>query len=335
MVGLMQNVFNFYTLSLVIMTVFAIAMYLMHTFRRKQLMGLLPLIAAIITAFLLYNVIGTQGAGYYNLLLIDICIAAISSVIAVLYVSKSYVFIPLMLLLIAGFILYVADYPGNFAFAGMFAVGTIYGILYREFVIGSRRERRRRSITEKRTELNRDYIQILLGIVLVAVLLAFSTIDARSIIFALIIIGYTAINLVANLRLSPSHRKTLDLERRDVEYGRGAAYLAASTALVVGFTSSYGMLFFGLVALFFADSLATIFGLSAHGAAPLPYNRNKTFTGTLTFLIVAAIAGYMLIGPYGLLYALILAFVEGLSLSLDDNVRTGILVVLLGSLVKV
>ncbi len=67
----------------------------------------------------------------------------------------------------------------------------------------------------------------------------------------------------------------------------------------------------------------------------LPYNRYKTIVGTLAFFIVAAIAGYFLIGLYGVLFALILAFIESLNLSLDDNIRSGIAIVILNALLVI
>lgn len=43
-------------------------------------------------------------------------------------------------------------------------------------------------------------------------------------------------------------------------------------------------------------------------------------------------AGYLIIGLYGVLFAVILAFIEGLNLSIDDNVRSGIVLVVLKAL---
>ena len=49
--------------------------------------------------------------------------------------------------------------------------------------------------------------------------------------------------------------------------------------------------------------------------------------------MIAAVAGYLLLGYYGILFALILAFIESINLSLDDNLRTGIVVVILGAII--
>lgn len=335
----MQNVVDAYTLGFVILTAFTVMAYIIHILRRKQVLNIIPVLAAIATVFLLYRLVGVAGSSsYYNLLALDMCIAIIASIIAVFYISKPWIFICLMILMIAGFIIYASGYPGDTTFAGMFAIGTILGILYREFVMIPKKSERSMAnkASKKRTEVNRDVVQIILGIVLVAILYVFQYSEAASIIFGLIIIGYTANNLLANLRLGYIYRRAMDLERKDVTYGLGATTLAASTALVMGFTHSAHLMLFGVAVLFFADSLATIIGISMRRAEPLPYNRYKTYVGTLVFFVVSAIAGYLTIGLlYGLLFAVILAFVESLNISLDDNIRSGIVIVILNALIAI
>jgi dolichol kinase len=181
-------------------------------------------------------------------------------------------------------------------------------------------------------EINRDIVQILLGIAVIAIAVLFPYLAAISIIFALILLAYTSNNLIANLRMGRFYTRAMDLERRGATYGQGAIYLAASTALVIAFAHNFNFLLFGIVILFFADSFATIVGVSSRRAAQLPYNRNKTIIGTLTFLVIAAVAGYFLLGLIGILFAFILAFIESLSLSIDDNIRSGIVMVVLRAL---
>ena len=328
----MQNVINAYTLTFVIATIFTLALYLVYIFKRKEGLNLIPVVISIATVFLLYRLISVAGsASYYDVLALDICIAIIATILAIFYISKPYIFIGLTILLLFAFVIFVGSYPGNSTFAGMFAIGTIYGLIYREFVINPKKDKK--PVKNKSKEINRDLIQIFLGIVLVAVIYFLPHPGAIDIIFALIILSYACNNLLANLKLSPLYRKAVDLERKNVTYGLGATYLAASTALIMGFTHSTNMLLFGIVALFFADSIATIVGVSLRRAAELPYNRFKTIIGSFAFFVVAAIAGFYLLGYYGILFALILAFVESLNLSLDDNIRTGIVVVILGAVI--
>lgn len=327
----MQNVINSYTLSFVILSVFVLAAYLLHILRKKQLMNIIPLIASVATVYLLYGLISVSGsASYYNVLALDICIALVSTILAILYISKPYIFVGLMILLIAGFVIYASAYNSSTAFAGMFAIGTIYGLIYREFVLNPKKSDNIKKMKKK--EINRDIVQIVLGIILVGITIIFPYIAAVSIIFGLMLLGYTSNNLLANLRMGRFYTRAMDLERKGVTYGEGATYLAASTALVMGFSHSTTFLLFGIVILFFADSMATIVGVSSRRAEPLPYNRYKTIIGTLTFFAVAAIGGYFIIGLYGVLFALILAFIESLNLSIDDNIRSGIVLVILRAL---
>ena len=199
------------------------------------------------------------------------------------------------------------------SFAGMFAIGTIYGLMYREFVISPKKEKLKPQKNNKNKEVNRDLIQIFLGIILIAVIYFIPHLAAIDLIFALIILAYACNNLLANLKLGPIYKKAVDLERKNVTYGLGATYLAASTALVMGFTHSTNMLLFAIIVLFFADSFATIVGVSLKRAAELPYNRYKTIVGSFAFFVVAAVAGFVLLGYFGILFALILSFVESLN----------------------
>ncbi len=328
----MQNILNTYTLFFTIVSAFVCAVYLVYIFRKKELLNIIPLLAGVITVFLIFNHIAAVGSpNYYNMLALDICMVLIATIIAIFYISKPYIFLTLVILLAIGVLLYLSSYPGSAAFAGIFAIGTIYGLLYREFVLNPKRDEK--DSRKKRTrEINRDIIQIIFGIVLVSVLYYFTYTTAIEIIFGLIILGYIVNNMLANFIVKPTYRSVMDLERKNVTYGLGASYLAASAALMLGFTNTAGLMLFGIIAVFFGDSAATIIGLSFRNATSLPYNRQKTIIGTLAFFLVTAVLGYFVIGIYALPFAAILAFVESLKISLDDNIRSGILVVILGAL---
>ena len=292
------------------------------------------MLASIVTIFLLYHLFGAAGTqNYYNALSLDLCIGILSTITAVLYISKPYIFISLIILLVIGALIYINLGTGNSIYSGMFAIGTTYGLLYREFVLNPRKqERTNADRRRRRTEINRDYVHIILGIVMFAVALLLPYQVAIVVIFGLILLGYAANNLLANLRLNPIYRRAMDLERKNATYGLGATHLAASMALLLGFITHSNFLLFGIVAVFFADPMATIVGLSTRNATSLPYNRNKTLIGSFAYFVVAALAGYYFLGWYGILFAAILAFVESINLSLDDNIRSGIVIVLLSAL---
>lgn len=331
----MQNVaIDPYTIAFIILTTFITAGYILYIIRKKEGLNLIPLLATILTVILLYRLIGVIGStNYWNLFALDMCIAILSTILAVFYISKPYVFVGLAAMLIAGMVIYAINYAGSTIFAGMFAIGTIYGLLYREFVLNPKKSTKASSDRkDKKVEVKRDYVHIVLGIILVAVLYFVPYPSSVAVIFLLIVLGYTFNNLLANLRLSYIYRKASDFERKNVTYGLGAIYLASSTALVLGFTHNISLLLFGVIVLFFADPLATIIGISRKRPSPLPYNRYKTIAGTLTFLVVSLIAGYYLLSWYGILFALVLTFIESLNLSIDDNIRSGVVIVILGAL---
>jgi dolichol kinase len=314
----MVNVISSYTLSFAVLTAFAVAAYFMHSWRKKEFKNILPLIGTLIAISAIYFLITAAGSpNYYNALALDLCIALVSTMLAVFYISKPYVFLSLMAILLVGIFVYASGYPGNNLFIGMFAIGTISGLLYREFALNTKKwvsGKKRRE-----TEVRRDIIQMIMGAVVVA----------------LALLGYIANNILANLIISPTYKKAADLERKNVSYGLGAVYLAAGTALMLGFTSATPLLLFGIVALFFGDAVATIVGINTKMADTLPYNRNKTRNGTYAFFIVVAIIGFFLIGWYAILLAALLAFIESIDVALDDNVRIGIVIVVIAAVLKI
>lgn len=328
----MQNVISTYTLLFAILTAFVAAFYFLYTIRKREVLNIMPLIATIITIAIVYRLVGIPGANYYNILALDICIGLLATILAMFYISKPYIFIGLLAALLLGIVIYTSAYGSDTAFAGMFAIGTIYGLLYREFALNKKVRDNFDTKKRKRTEISRDIIQISFGIVLIGALYYFGYINGVMIIFALAMLGYFVNNILANFRISPIYTRAKDLERKNVSYGLGASYLAASTALMLGFAHGAPLLLFGIVAVFFGDSAATIIGISARGAAPLPYNRHKTIVGTLAFFLVTAVLGYFVIGIYAVLLAAILAFIEGLYIAVDDNIRSGIAVVILGTI---
>jgi dolichol kinase len=330
----MVNVISSYTLSFAVLTAFAVAAYFMHSWRKKEFKNILPLIGTLIAISAIYFLITAAGSpNYYNALALDLCIALVSTMLAVFYISKPYVFLSLMAILLVGIFVYASGYPGNNLFIGMFAIGTISGLLYREFALNTKKwvsGKKRRE-----TEVRRDIIQMIMGAVVVAVILLLGHFGAVGIVFALALLGYIANNILANLIISPTYKKAADLERKNVSYGLGAVYLAAGTALMLGFTSATPLLLFGIVALFFGDAVATIVGINTKMADTLPYNRNKTRNGTYAFFIVVAIIGFFLIGWYAILLAALLAFIESIDVALDDNVRIGIVIVVIAAVLKI
>ncbi|MEM3841684.1 MAG: hypothetical protein QXN59_03260, partial [Candidatus Micrarchaeaceae archaeon] len=110
--------------------------------------------------------------------------------------------------------------------------------------------------------------------------------------------------------------------------GEGALLMAGGSMMVLGLVGQANFIILGLSAVFFADPAATIFGV-AFGRAKLPYNKNKSWAGSLAYFAVLGAIGFELVGLIGVALAAALAFIESLDASLDDNASTSIAFIVL------
>ncbi len=274
------------------------------------------IIAATVTALL----IGQNG----TLALFAIGTATLACLIAMCYISRPRTFMALLFFLAVSTIACIYYY-GDTALVGVFGIGSVSGLLYRDFVNPSHNARKK-----KRVETNRDVVQIGLGVVVFALIFLVKIPYAIYAVFALTVAGYAANNLFADRGIGSIYEKALAvLERSDTTYGIGAVYLAVGTMLVIGFVGSKALMLFGIAALFFADSVATIIGIH-FGRLRMPHNTGKTLEGTLAFFLVLAIMGLPLIGWYSVPLAAALALIESVKTPLDDNLRSGIALAMLG-----
>jgi dolichol kinase len=259
-----------------------------------------------------------------NLVLFAVGTAALACLIAVCYISKPVKF-TLLLLFLSVSIIACIYYFGDTVLVGMFGIGSVCGLLYHDRMNPSHNSRKK-----KRVETNRDVVQILLGIIVFALLLLVRIPYAVYIVFALTVAGYAVNNLFAGRGAGSAYEKALAvLERSNTTYGIGAVYLAIGTMLVIGFVGSKALILFGIATLFFADSIATIIGIH-FGRLRIPHNKGKTLEGTLAFFLVLAAIGFPLIGAYAVPLAAVLALIESAKTSLDDNLRSGIALAVLG-----
>jgi len=274
------------------------------------------MIAAVATALLL-----GQGG---SLGVFALGTAVLSCLIAMCYISRSKPFTA-MLLFLAVVVVACIFYYGDTVLVGMFGIGSVCGLLYRDFMKHDHSTKKKRSV-----ETNRDVVQISLGIVVFVLLMMLDLPYAIYAEFALIIAGYAVNNLFAGRGAGSAYERVLaTLERSNTTYGIGAVYLAVGTMLVIGFVGSKALMLFGIATLFFADSAATIVGMH-FGRLHLPHNKSKTLEGTLAFFLVLALIGLPLIGVYAVPLAAVLALIESAKSPLDDNLRSGIAIALLG-----
>ncbi len=206
-----------------------------------------------------------------------------------------------------------------------FGLGAVFGLLYSG--LESRKPSNYRQ--DKRTELMRDYIQVTIGVVLVAII-AISGLYGFYISFYLVLLGLLALGFAFN-----SRRKILvffkRLERTGVFFGRGAIFLAIGFTILLPLYAYHRVLIFGILILLFCDPAATIFGIR-YGKVKLPYNKNKSYAGTLAYFLLGAVFSFITIGYIGLALALLLALLESIPTRADDNITVSLVYGVLASI---
>ncbi len=167
----------------------------------------------------------------------------------------------------------------------------------------------------KKIEIKRDIVQIILGLIVIAIIYFLPEGLSYPIIFALIFIAGVANSYMTNSSCAVA-KFLKSLERSNITFGTGAIYIAVSTILLMGFVHSKPFLMFGIAALFIADSFATIIGINGRHKI----RRKKTVEGSLGYFLSLAAIGYLLIGIWALPLAIFLAIVEIESTHIDDNI---------------
>ncbi|MEM0086809.1 MAG: hypothetical protein QW549_01790 [Candidatus Micrarchaeaceae archaeon] len=168
-------------------------------------------------------------------------------------------------------------------------------------------------------EIRRDLFQIASGIAMTALFVAIGIFYAEWATIAIIIIGYMLVNYSINGGGSALRKYINSLEREGVQLGRGAVWLSAGMLLAFGFLANFNYVMLAIFAIFFADPIATIFGVISKRKVRLPYNKNKTVNGMVAFFITLSILGYLVVGNYALVVSLVCALVESAPIRIDDN----------------
>jgi dolichol kinase len=315
----------FYTgLFFAIITLCLFLVYAIDTQIYKKPKNTLPLIASFITGalvlFITKEILGEIGVFF------TLCFALIFAM-AVYYYSKDLGKLIIFLAVAIAELVYLTTlYPaGNslYPFVQMLAIGTAYGVIYRNgFEIFTQRSKRQIGTVE----IRRDYVHLLLGVVVLAIFLLFSVYYAIAIVVGLIIIGYVNNSVLAQRRKGSFYRFLTSLERPEANYGVSALYLGVGTLLLIGFIHNLHFLIIGFSALLFADPIATIAGIT-FGRIKLFYNKRKSVIGTAAFFAVVSLVGYVFVGPYSLLFGISLAIVESVDMRIDDNITIAVFMI--------
>ncbi len=181
----------------------------------------------------------------------------------------------------------------------------------------------------KGVEINRDFIQIAVGVLLVLILMYMKFEYAVFAALALVMSSYLFNGTLSTLEDSRMRRILSAIEKPGVIYGQGALFISMGFILFLGIFRAANLAIFFVIALYFADAVATIAGLLIRGPK-LPYNKRKSIVGMLGFFAVASL-GYFLIGPNAFAFAAILAIIESLPFDnrLDDNIILSIAFIVL------
>lgn len=231
-----------------------------------------------------------------------------------------------------------ALYIGILPLIQVFAIGSLIGAMMRWGYVHVQDK------SDKRLERRRDIFQIVIGAIVIAVMLLFTSTDAYYIVFALILAGYFIGNIMTSNRY---HSKFLEsFERKGTVFGVGAVYMAIGALLIFGLLGSrsaltlsvpyingmlqvplYNFIIVMLEALLICDALATIVGI--RGKRRFPLNKSKSWEGFAAYAVSLALLGFPFIGFYSVLFGVVLALVESMSDRIDDNIAIPVAAIIL------
>lgn len=127
--------------------------------------------------------------------------------------------------------------------------------------------------------------------------------------------------------LGPLEKLLARFERAKATPFQGAITLMTGCLFALTFSPSIAFGLAAIAILAFGDGAATLFGKG--GRAPIPWNSNKTWRGSLAFCAIGGLAALPFIGITAFGYAGVLALIESIDLQVDDNIVIPVAAVLL------
>ena len=182
-------------------------------------------------------------------------------------------------------------------------------------------------IMNRRVEIERDLVHLCMGVILMAIFYFEPEPIAVTALIMLVIGGIAAISLAEIYRGGKISSIVYKFERNGASLGHGAMWLALGALVAVAFLKNYYIIAV-FSALFIGDPAATISGLYL-GGPRLPYNHDKSVSGTIAFFAVTALVSYYFIGWYAIVVGIVAALVESLKLKIDDNFTVSAALVIL------
>ncbi len=320
-----------YVLASALFLIFSIlcAAKFISTSKRYERKGqVIAFVASAMFGFLisaLYSIYLYSSLQLYLIYAISISLSILAAGAAISYGRKNSIIIfTSAALALAILAIFISHNMGPYIFGlpvGLAGVGFSVGLIYRSHEF----PKEDRSKRNTKLEIHRDILQIAIGIIAILIIAYIGI--YQYVIFFLGICLYLA-NGISAKSSGRIYGILSRLERKDIEFGRGASYLAAGAMIIVGF-SVRNLAIFGICALIIGDAIATIVGITLYKSRRLPHNKRKTYAGTIAFFAVSSIAGIVTVGILGVLIAAALALAESIDTPLDDNILLPIVFVVL------
>jgi len=169
-------------------------------------------------------------------------------------------------------------------------------------------------------EFRRQVLHVLFGASAIGVGLFFGALALKACLFACVLAGAALITLqMLGVRVPLSHRMFELFERKTAEMpGKGALLFVVGTFFLACFSPSLEFTLAVIGILGFGDEFATIVGVN--GMHPLPFNKKKSWEGTLAFFAAGFASSAFFVGvPQALTYTILLGLVEAADSPADDN----------------
>ncbi len=166
----------------------------------------------------------------------------------------------------------------------------------------------------------RQFLHMCIGVFAILVFVFLGRQAAWYIFFAALLLAITLLGLIISgvkLGFTTSVFRMLSRARTSDfhEYDLGLVWLLGGISLIL-LTLDGPAAIVSLVALGIGDSLSTFFG--KQGKNRLPHNRMKTWEGSFS-MFGSCLPAVLLFGWLGIVWAVLVAFVESLPIKLDDN----------------
>ena len=174
-------------------------------------------------------------------------------------------------------------------------------------------------------EDERQAFHFLLGIFVIALVLAIGVEPAACVVGVVLVLGLVMVHLKhSGVSLGPFEKLIARFERPGVLAGYGAMTYAAATLAILTLISNKEQIIASMIMLGVGDAASTVIGTRSR--KKLPYNRRKTYGGTLAFFICSLPAVYFA-GVPALIVCAVAAVAESLETNVDDNLIVAVVAV--------